>query len=312
MSANYAHMILVESLCRQAASIPNLTPAMVMSLQNHTPFCKLGAVSPDCPEVVGSTGATGYAKIMHHLRTADFVRYAVPQIYSMNFSLADTRACLAWIFGYVAHLVTDLTVHPVISRKFGDYAKNMKNKQQHRFCEFHQDVHLYHKLYGQEIVGSDFLKFSGLAECAVNRSTNKLHPVIVDLWTHCLEQYPRSETKAYVSLPSQSLKPNVWYATHLNLFKTVVTKGNPFLQGIGFGYPDVAKLNSIYLRHLPTTSGTAITCEELFEAAKQNIKATWATLALALDSNQPALLSLPNADLVTGRADATGQLVMVV
>jgi hypothetical protein len=312
MSANFAHMILAETLSKQADSIPNMEPTMVMALQNYTSFCKLGAVSPDCPSVVGETDATGFGNMMHYLRPADFVRFAVPKIHEMNFSLAETRCCLAWIFGYASHLVTDLTIHPVISRKFGAYAASKKNRQQHRLCEFNQDVYLYHRTYAQEIVGADFLKFSGLAECAVNGNINKLNPAIISLWSHCLQQFPRSETKSYVRLPNTSLRPTNWYATYTFLFKSVVTKGNAFLEGIGFGYPRIAELKSIYLEDLPTDSGRKITYNDLVAITKTNIKTTWATLASALGTGNASLFTLPNANLDTGLTDITKKPVFPI
>ena len=39
---------------------------------------------------------------------------------------------------------------------------------------------------------------------------------------------------------------------------------------------------------------------------------TWGSLAEALDSNKPDLFKLPNANLDTGLADASGQPVFVV
>ncbi len=116
MAGTYAHIILASSLCRERALLNQFPASIRAALKNYEPFCKLGSVGPDCPYVVGSTGATGYANVMHYVRTADFVRIAVPRIYSMNFALSETRACLAWIFGYAAHLVMDLIFHPVVSR----------------------------------------------------------------------------------------------------------------------------------------------------------------------------------------------------
>jgi hypothetical protein len=313
MAGTYAHIMLVDTICQQnLSSIPTLSATMRQALQNYTPFCKLGAVSPDCPSLVGATGPTGYGKVMHYLRTADFVRYVIPQIHAMNFSLADTRACIAWIFGYAAHLVTDLTIHPVISRKFGAYAQSAQNRKKHRLCELHQDVHLYSKLYAHEIVGSNFLQFSGLTGCSVSGNTNKLSPAIVNLWAYCLQKHPRSEIKQYVRLPDQSLKPNNWYATFLNLFQNIVTKGLSFLQGGGYAYPNVSALNPVYLTDLPTASGKTIDYDALFQTTIKNVMDTWGSLAEALDSNKPDLFKLPNANLDTGLADASGQPVFVV
>ncbi len=312
MAGTYAHIILASSL-GQDTSLLNEFPASIrLALKNCGPFCKLGSVGPDCPYVVGTTGATGYANVMHYARTADFVRIAIPRIYSMNFALTDTRACLAWIFGYTAHLVMDLTFHPVISRKFGAYAASAQNRKKHRLCELHQDVFLFHERFGLEIVGSDFLKFSRFAQCSQDGNIHKLSRPIRDLWTYCLEQQPREATKPYVRLPKESLKPDVWYATFVNVFQNVVTKGNTFLQGLGFGYPRLRDLDRAYTESLPSASGSKISYTELFNLAANNARVYWRQLALALDNNQPESFTLQNGSLDTGLADSTGRPVFLV
>jgi hypothetical protein len=312
MAGTYAHIILVDSLCRQPDSIPDLPASIRHALKNYRPFCKLGAVGPDCPYAVQSTGATGYANLMHYLRTADFVRFAIPRIYGMNFGFCDTRKCIAWIFGYAAHLVTDLTIHPVISRKFGAYAASSRNRKRHRLCELNQDAYLFQRDFGSDIVGSDFLRFSEFGECAEGGNLHKLSRPIAALWAFCLNAYPRPETKKYVRLPKESLKLNVWYATFVKVFRDVLTKGNAFLQDQAIGYPHSSKVDAAYISDLPTASGGKITYDELFGDARENVRHAWRELALALDSNQPAQFTLPNANLDTGLADATGRPVFVV
>ena len=312
MAGTYAHIILADSLCRQQDSIPDLPSSIRQALTYHRSFCKFGAVGPDCPYAVLSTGATGYAKLMHYHRTADFVRFAIPKIHPMNFGRSNTRKCLAWILGYAAHLVTDLTVHPVIARKFGAYAASSRNRKRHRLCELHQDAYLFRREFGTDIVGSDFLRFSEFDACAEGGNLHKLSRPIAGLWTHCLNAYPRTETRKYVRLPKASLKLDVWYATFVKVFRDVVTKGNPFLQDLAIGYPHSSAVDSVYTRKLPTASGVEIDYDGLFDHARENVKQAWRELALALDSNQPELFTLKNASLDSGLDDATGQPVFVV
>lgn len=315
MAAPYAHIVLVDRLCREKLdSVQNLTVSMRQALENCIPFCKLGAVSPDCPSLVGNTGASGYCNVMHHLRTADFVCNGIPRIFNMNFSLADTRNCIAWIFGYAAHLVVDLTIHPVVSRKFGDYAASSANRKVHRICELQQDVYLYHKLRGKDIHGSSFLEFSTLADCSVGGNINKLSPAVVNLWTYILLQYPPAEVKQYLRLPVTSLQPVNWYATYLNIFQRIVNKGGSYAQKRGYAYPLFSALESKYLENLPRASGATISYESLFDIAMENVLKKWSELAAAFASDKPnpKLFTLLNANLDTGLADSTGKPVFLV
>ncbi len=183
MPGSFAHMVLVESVCSPEGldSIPHLMPSIRSALENYRPFCRLGAVSPDCPLVVGSADAIGWQGVMHYVRPSDFIRYGIPKILQMSLNTAEARASIAWLFGYTAHLVADYTIHPVVTQRVGSYL-NRKNRAAHRRCELDQDVYIFFKLTGHEILETDFLDFAGLAECGVGGNTHKLSPVIADLW----------------------------------------------------------------------------------------------------------------------------------
>ena len=77
MAGTYAHIILADSLCKESELIGEFPTSIREALRKYARFCKLGSVGPDCPYVVGSTGATGYANVMHYVRPADFVHMRV-------------------------------------------------------------------------------------------------------------------------------------------------------------------------------------------------------------------------------------------
>ena len=158
MPGQFAHILLVNSICtpEHLDSIPDLLPSVRSALENYQPFCRLGAVSPDCPSVVGSTDATGWGEVMHCVRPADFVRYAIPKVLQMPFNTAETRACIAWLFGYSAHIVADYTIHPVVTALVGPYS-NKKNRPGHRRCELDQDAYIFAKRMRRELLDTHFL-----------------------------------------------------------------------------------------------------------------------------------------------------------
>ncbi len=311
MPAQLAHIALVNSICTPEvlATFPNLAPSIRTALgPKYLPFCRLGAVSPDCPAVVGSTDATGWNDIMHYLRPADLVRYGIPKVLEMSFAETTTRSCIAWLFGYTAHLVTDLTVHPIVMARVGPYS-NKKNRSAHRRCEFDQDAYIFSKLYHREIVDTDFLDFTGLAVCGVKGSTHRLNPAVADLWTYCLRQYPRSETKKYVSLPNQSLQPDIWFATYVNLMDHFATKDSAIVRSLGFGYRRSQDVDPTYIRNLPIPNSTqTINYDDLFEKTRQNLIQAWRQLAAALANESADLFTLANADLDTGQ-DTAGKFI---
>ncbi len=303
MPGQFAHICLVDSICTPEGldQITDLMPSVRSALENYQPFCRLGAVSPDCPSVVGSSGATGWNEIMHYLRPADFVRYGIPKVLGMSFSTEQARACIAWLFGYTAHLVADYTVHPIVAERVGPYS-NKKNRPAHRRCEFDEDTHIFFKLTGNEILDTDFLQFTGLSECGIKGNTHRLNPAIADLWVYCLKKYPRPETREYVRLSNQSLDTNVWFATYVNIMKNFATKGSAFVRFLGLAYRRSDDVDPSYIDNLrvPNSSRT-IDYDDLFEMTRQKLIQAWSWLAQALSKDDANLFKLSNANLDTGR-----------
>jgi hypothetical protein len=310
MPGQLVHLALIDSLLTTGVlnSISTLTPSIRDALNSFQPFCRLGAVSPDCASVVGQDDATGWSNIMHYVRPADFVRYAMPEIWKMHFNASDTKACIAWLFGYTAHLVADDTIHPVVAALVGPYAIK-KNRRPHRLCEFNQDVYIFFKLNQKEVSEIDFLQATGLKECSRDGDLHRLSPAILDLWTSTLQQYPREETKRYVRLPKLSLNPNCWFATYLNVMENFATKGSIFAKLFGCAYMKADKVDPRYIQDLPTPKPPAtIPYDVLYEKTRQNLIQAWRELAEALEKDDVSRFTLANANLDTG-ADQTGKII---
>ena len=313
MAGAFTHLIIVDTLCREKLdSIPNLKGSVRTALSNCTQYCKLGAVSLDCPYFVYNTGATGYGNVMHYLRTADFIRYGVENILTMNFTQTDTRACIAWIFGYAAHIVTDLTLHPLIGKKFGDYSTSSSNQKAHRICELHQDAYLYYKKTGLNIRDVNFLDFSTLLDCSVNQNMNHLNPKIVDLWSQILRKYDPLEVRKYLRLYLKSIQPSNWYASYLNIFQRFVTHGGEYFQHKGMAFPKTKDIDQKYMTNFPKSDGTMICIDDLIAIAMENVLKTWTQLVQVLDKEDIGLFKLANANLDTGLTDNTDEPVFLV
>jgi hypothetical protein len=310
MAGQFAHICLVNAVTTPDIldSIPSRMPSIRSALENYRPFCRLGAVSPDSPAFVGSTDAKGWNGIMHYLRPADFVRVGIAQILPMSFGESSTRACIAWLFGYTAHIVADYTIHPVVAELVGPYSIK-KNRKPHCRCELAQDSYIFFKQTGHEVIGTDFRQFSGFPECGVNGKTNKLNPDITRLWTDCLRRYPRQETKECVRLPNESLNPDNWFATYVNVMHNFMTKNIIPLRFLGLTCLSHTNIDPIYIENLPTPKPPqTISYDALFARTGRNIIQAWSELAQAFDQDDPSLFKLPNANLDTGK-DAADNFV---
>jgi hypothetical protein len=313
MAGTFAHITLVDSLCQDADildSIPGLTSKMKYSLMKFVNFCELGAISPDAPYLkLSSKDAARWANFMHYWKTADFIRRAVPYVYAMDFRTTDAQKCLAWLFGYGAHIVTDLTVHPVVNLRVGLYEQN---KREHRRCELNQDVYIFHELGFGDVSSAEYIERCGIQSCAAEGQRGKLDPAIRKLWCYCLDDGPLGSIQMKNGLPAPHAlpDPDEWFAHYVTMIGKFAEEGGriPWLsreivEAHGLVFPQLNEVDYTFIEGLILPDGTTGNYDQVFERARKNVMQTWDELGTALDTNRPDLLTLVNGDLDTGIAD---------
>lgn len=317
MAGTFAHITLVDTLCQEGSrleSIPNLTSPMRHALRTSLKFCELGAVSPDCPFLKKTDkSAEGWGNVMHYWKTADFVRRSVPYLAGQDITTPDNQKCLAWLFGYTAHLVTDLTIHPVLAVK-GNVGEYKGHEREHRVWELHQDVYIFHEKKKQQPTEAEFLRSCGIADCGDEADRGMLHPAIARLWRHCLDGTSLQDIRMDATIPSTPPDPDGWFTHYVLLIDKVAEEGGRIplrskFEHEGLLYPDLKDLNPKYIENVKTPSGVTIHYKQLFEKAVENTARSWADLALALTDRVQDRFALKNANLDTGLDDAAGQSV---
>jgi hypothetical protein len=310
MAGTFTHIALVYSLCREAhalESIEHLTIPMKRALQRCLKYCELGAVSPDYPYLtLLDSNASGWANVMHYWNTADFIRKAVPLIWDMNYATINAWRCLAWIFGYAAHVVTDLTVHPVVNLKVGPYAEHQTD---HRVCEMNQDVYIMHKNNLGDVTTAEYIRDCGIASCSDPDNPKKFDPVIAGIWNNILDDIPIDT----VQFDEGVVKPQArhdfdrWHRNFVLVVDKVAEEGGSlppfsrhFAEKKGLVYPDYENLDRGFIDNLTSPEGGPIHFDEVFGRTQENVRQAWSELALALDRNEPELFTLANGNLDTG------------
>ena len=286
------------------------------ALQNFRAFCELGAISPDAPYLdLLSSDADRWANVMHYWKTADFVRRAIPLVFDMDFRFAEAQKCLAWLFGYTAHLVTDLTIHPVVNVRVGPYEKN---KRMHRLCEINQDVYIFHKQGFGDITTAEYIDRCGIKSCADPADSGKLDSTVRKLWSDCLRGYLADSIsmKNRLPPPEDDPDPDAWFKHYVRLLDNFVEDGgiSPLIfrniaEAAGGVYPSFSDLDKKFINNLEIPGeGDHTNYDEVFERTQQNVESTWRELGTALDKGDPDLFRLPNGDLDTGR-DGNNRLI---
>jgi hypothetical protein len=307
MAGTFAHMILVRTLCRPETldGISALTAPMKRALMMQTSYAELGAVSPDLPYLkLRDDSAAGWGNVMHYWQTADLVRLAVPALGTLGDDDMGGAQRLAWLFGYVAHLVTDLTVHPAIVPYKG-------HETEHRVCELNQDVYIFDKMGFGDVNRVEYLNNGGIRDCDL--------AAIAPMWTKALKANTTRQPVTMgpeVQAPTGTPEPEKWHEHYVWAVDKFAEEGGRFpwitrhlLRKKSVLYPSLKKARqSEYVRGLRTPAGAIIAYEDLFAMAQRNTLDTWSELAAAISQNTPAAFALKNANLDTGLADTGGSI----
>ncbi|UXH99954.1 zinc dependent phospholipase C family protein [Photobacterium sp. TY1-4] len=267
-------------------------------LSRHQKFIELGSVSPDFPYLkIGDLAQNAWADRMHYEQVGVFIRHCIAEVEKL--SGTSQEKAFAWLCGYVAHVATDITIHPVIERRVGPYEAN---QMEHRICEMHQDVHICRRFGLSEEHRIERLANS-IGTCTHAEDNRQLDPAISNLWEQCLmATFGRDPTV-------ESPMIHDWYTGYLTVL-TGIEEGHkllPFARHVGaqlgLVYPE--QVDDSYIRELKTPLGVQH-YDQVFDRAVQQIVRYWDITARAVfEAGETD--AFRNWNLDTGRCE-NGQL----
>jgi hypothetical protein len=306
MPGAYAHITLVnlaKEINRLEAG-PGMAPAAITALLDWFKYCELGAVSPDYPYLAPPlTEQARWADFMHYERTGEMVKAGIGIVRGL--AGEEKRKTFAWLLGYTAHVIADVTIHPVVELKVGPYAGNKKN---HRICEMHQDAYIFQRLDLGGIGLSEHLD-SGIRKCTLPGS-EELDPAITTTWHAMLRTcYPEAFANGEPDI-------NSW---HRGFGTTVdlAEEGNrlfPLARHVavnqGLTYPSVDQIElNVYINNL-SVPGDHMSYDEVFDKAIRHVVEGWHLVAVGVFSNDNSYqASFGHWNLDTGK-DQNEHLVL--
>ncbi len=297
MSGGYTHITLAQKAIEEALNRREglLHKDARQALGKWKKFCIVGSVAPDYPYLdVLDSNSSAWADAMHKGHAVALLRNGVAKI--RGIADGDVRQkCMAWLFGFSAHVATDGTIHPVVNLKVGPYEQN---KTAHRRCEMSQDVYAHRKL---NMGALEFNKQISVNVDDTSDATNRdrMDMDVAQLWQGML-------TDVYSGLNPQLKPPKVhdWHIAMRRMMK-LAQSGNvlfPFARHVaanqGLVYPVVPEIE--YIRHLDVPGGDTMIFEDLFQKALNNIVELWGWLALSLQNQASPLDTLASWSLDTG------------
>jgi hypothetical protein len=245
-------------------------------LSTEKRFMELGCVSPDYPYLkLGDSKQNEWADRMHYSNVDVLIKKLIHL--TRELSGEAQGIAFAWLSGYVAHVICDITIHPVVQLRVGPYEQN---KKEHRICEMNQDSHIWKRLNLGDIGLADRVRLN-IGSCTSSVKANQLESVIHDLWLNALEYtFPDECNKT----PPQI---HYWHRGFLRIVDNVDEGYRlfPFARHVaasaGIVYPAPDDIDMSYIKNLDTPLGTR-NYDEVFDLAIENVQKYWCILAKAI------------------------------
>lgn len=116
MAGTFTHFMVCDA---SKANRKALSPDLRKLLNSHAEFLFLGAASPDLPYLSFKTGNVNWADVMHYETTNAIA--VIAQVLKKVWGSRGVReeVQLVWLLGFVSHLVTDATIHPIVQAIVG-------------------------------------------------------------------------------------------------------------------------------------------------------------------------------------------------
>lgn len=278
MPGAYAHITMAfQSINPFTLRDLDLDEETVGKLMDQLSFFLLGAISPDMPYLVGfgnNTEAIAWADRMHQQNVAERIGVGVNAVANMTGDAQNK--CLAWLLGFVEHVVFDVFMHPVVNVIAGGQY-SAATKDTHQWCEMNQDVHILLREFGIHDVSNAQIVRAVIKNLHAPFDNNMLDADILQVFDTMLRKADQ-DLYAY-NVPDISH----WYESFVT--KMSLQEGRVILSGLGrhvgcqLVYPAAAQRNPAYIGPLPVPKNTSLshldTYDALFDHARTLVADYW-------------------------------------
>lgn len=311
MPGAYAHIMVTDRALGRFHAEDSVAPTLRNPPLRFSHFTRLGAISPDYPYLDFLAPAQkAWADHMHYDETGDMIRTMVSHLVVLKaggLERPEFGIPFAWTLGYVAHVIADLVVHPVVRNIVGDY---QGHEAEHRECEMIQDVVIYHRVRnGAEIQHSALL--DTLKSCSDSTNADRIHPILRTFWG---EVFHRHFPDQYRTCPPAIDEWHDHYEDFLGLAGRPGFLGRILDPSHKYTYKLTTEITGLerarFVDNLPRPHGGFVTYEAMFDKAVQEVTTRWSILARGLmaDNLGPFLEDTINCNLDTGEIGSSTTL----
>lgn len=205
MAGAFCHWMVIEEAQEK---LPDGDYSTILGQKKN--FVAIGAVGPDYPYLSELAGNLlkihSWADRMHYENTLEFVKNGLSELLTMNRADENFKICLAWLCGYISHLLTDTIIHPVVNAIVG--GPYIFTSRDHRICEMTQDTYIFYKIKGVELSNAEYVRlFEG---CSDSGDKNLIHAAIRNFWPGILK-----ETHPGATAHFDKIDPDAWHKAYL-------------------------------------------------------------------------------------------------
>lgn len=273
----------------------NLNDATYDALLEDFEFCELGSVCPDYPYLALGGDHAAWSDHMHlKLKTKSVIEAGIDIVKNIE-DKVEKQKVFAWLCGFVAHIIADVVIHPVVELKVGPYCGN---EDAHRLCEMHQDAFIYQRLNLGAIGLAEQLS-SGISICSNKGNKEEIDISVREAWEKMLQVL---DPDMFKDKPPEI---NTWHSRFEKIV-TIIEEGDKLLPlarhvavECALTYPPEDDIDEQYIKALNIPNGGKMDYDEIFDKAITEVGYAWKIIGDAVftdDSEYQAFLGDWNLD----------------
>jgi len=308
MPGAIAHMAAVRQA--QARLVAEYGATLIAECADqHPAWLHAGSIAPDYSDlyqILSRGHPDKWSCLLHQEKSGDAIRAGVAWIndHIKGRSSPEFQRSVAWLAGYLSHIVLDATIHPVVHAIVGEYNQH---RIDHQHCEMVMDAYICNR-YGS------FAEMMADWEAVLSKTSDEagkgMDPTIKSIWSYMLKKtYPA----AYEDNPPAF---DAWQRDYLQSIPGACLEEVFFRHaapGTTHHYLARGKLpkdaSLIYIENCLAPENNrfgreTMHLDEVFRFGIGNVVHYWLQLEEALGSGDAALPELPNWNLDHGRLDS--------
>jgi hypothetical protein len=310
MPATFAHCLIAREAIHRMGIDESLYSG-ILKMKNN--FVVMGATGPDYPYLTDVITYSvlhighNWSNRMHYENVARFIGEGIKKLSAMGKNSDEFQTCLAWFAGYVSHVIADSFVHPVINRIVdGIY---IFTHQEHGHCELIQDIYIFNKLTGTDIINaaprdkSTFGYLDILDDCSDPENIDKIHPYVRAFWSDLLQIAHRQAAPFF-----KDIKPDEWHKNYKARIDFISDARSIFRHVLNIAdapryisWADTLKVDrGKYIENISLPGQPNISYDALFDRTVGIVVSKWKSLFQLIEDGKQSVLPIKDWDLDTG------------